>query len=162
MPSPAQRRSSSTANSTLAVFDCPYATMPSYSVSEMRVIPTDVGQVMSPRRDLDDPRPGCRAQCGQQSVGQLEVAKVIGGELRFVSAGVADQLAAHDARVVDEHVQRTARCGVAGDEGVDRGGVQQVELFECDVVDACRGTRWHGSRSSTRSNCWRWRAAGPG
>jgi hypothetical protein len=55
---------------------------------------------MAPGRDCDDPSAVGGAQCGPQALGELEVAEVIGGELLFVSAGVADQSGAHDAGVV--------------------------------------------------------------
>lgn len=81
-----------------------------------------------------------RAQCGQQSQGQLEVAEVVGHELRLVTARVQSPLGGgHDPGVVEQDLERTAGVQVAGGEGVDRGRVQQVEPADLDALDAGEG-----------------------
>jgi hypothetical protein len=101
-------------------------------------------------RQVDDPCPARGAQRGQQGQRQLEVAEVVGRELRFVTARVPDQRAAHDARVVDQDVQRAAGVEVAGGEGVDRRRVEEVQPVDLDALDP--GQRGSGALRVARAD----------
>src|SRR5690348_3816575 len=65
-------------------------------VGEMRVVPTDVGETVTARSDVDDAGAVGRLKGGEQAEGQLEMAEVVGRELRFVATSVANERSGHD------------------------------------------------------------------
>ena len=85
------------------------------------------------RAERDHARAFGGCQGGPEAAGELEVAEVVGGELRLVATGVARQRRRHHARVVDEDVERLDRGDDAGCEAIDRGGIEQVHRVENDV-----------------------------
>ena len=54
------------------------------------------------------------------------MAQMVASELRFIAARIACERCGHDARTVDEHVQRSAAGHEARSEGVDRVRREQV------------------------------------
>ena len=113
--------------------------------------------MMPPGRDFDHAGTCRGLQCRQQAEGELEVAEVVGRELRFVAAGIALQRPAHDARVVDQDVQRPPRVAIPGDERVDRRRVEEVQPADLDALE----TRQCGCGAVRVADAHRDRRAGP-
>ena len=93
MPSSAQRRVASTANRTLAVFDCPYARTGRTSRKRVVEVVEDDGRAPVPAgADRDDPGVAGRGQGVVQPEREREVAQVVGRELHLLAAVGAAQL----------------------------------------------------------------------
>jgi hypothetical protein len=84
------------------------------------------------RRHRDDPVGDLR----QQQVGQCEVAEVVGAELALETVDGSCERHGHDARVVDQDVDRVDPVG----ELADRRQILQIEPSDLDVTGhACGG-----------------------
>ena len=90
---------------------------------------------MRPRADGDDAAGAVGRQRVAQAEREREVAEVIRGELQLPALRRARLGARHDARVVDEDVQRP---GPGRDERRDRGAICEVEVLDVHVGIAGR------------------------
>lgn len=117
---------------------------------------------MAARADHHDPSAAVGGQRWMQPDRQREVAEMIRGELQFPAVRRVLLRRVHDARVVDQHVQRAV--APPGDEGVDGGEVGQVELSHLDGAALSREPGSHplagfdvanrqGDIGSHRSEC---------
>src|SRR5260370_15066457 len=75
------------------------------------IVEVDCGAEVSSRGKRDHSRAVRASQRRPKSRRELEVAEMVGGELRLDAAGVPRQRSRHDARVVDESMD-----GAAGGE----------------------------------------------
>jgi hypothetical protein len=68
-----------------------------------------------------------------EPAGELEMAEVVGRELRFIAPRIPRQGRGHDAGIVDENVEFLRRRQNAIGEVVDRRRVEQVHGLDDDI-----------------------------
>ena len=89
---------------------------------------------LCPRDDSDTTRAPLAARKRRpEARRQLEVADVVGRQLRLEPARVAHQRRRHDPGVVHQHVQRAARGHEARGKRVDRRGIEEIETLDLDA-----------------------------
>jgi len=100
-------------------------------------------------------------QGGPQPRRQLEVTQVVGGELHFVTARIAGQRHGHDARTVDQDVQRRAASEETFGESIDGGRIGEVHRLDFDI-DALESLARLGEVASRDDDAGAGGVEGPG
>ena len=131
MPSRAQRRSASTANSVVGGLGLAVGGKRVVGdEGEREVVEQDWATQAGRGGDRDDPRVAGGAQRVGETGGQREVTEVVGGEVQLVAAGGEGALGdRHHPGVVDEDVERSVP---AVDERGHRGRVRQLKGANVD------------------------------
>ena len=136
-----KRASSPTVNQTLAVFGLtvrlPFVVR---AVFKLRIGKIHHREFVPGGGQIDHPRGGAALEGRRKQTGQQKVADMIRRELRFPTGFGARQRTGHDARVVDQNVQRQLRGKKRLRKGAHAAYVDQIQRCHSYIVVAGVGT----------------------
>ena len=107
-----------------------------FGALEVRIFEIGRADAVADRTERNHARAVGGLQRGPETRGELEVAEMVGGELRFVAARVAHQGRGHDGGVVDEDVELLGAREETAGESVDALGIGEIERGLFDIGDA--------------------------
>jgi hypothetical protein len=121
------------------------------------IVEINSGSLVAARRERNDACAMGFAESRPQTCGQLKVAQMIRGKVRFISTSIAGQRDCHDARAIDEQVQRAAAGQKLVRKGVDGNWIEQVEaaLFHPrDAFERLARFLWGACRDNHYGACF--------
>lgn len=106
---------------------------------EIGIIEIDAAKSVSVRTECDDTGARGTNEGGPQLAGELKVAKMVGGELRLVTAGIPHQRRRHDTRIVDQEMKRIGGGENVLGKAIDRCGIEQIHPVHDDIGHLAQG-----------------------